>query len=82
VRRERRTELAMEGLRIFDLRRWRTAETALKGYAHGIKAGDPSVDNGYLRVDQRTFDPAKHYLWPVPQRERDINPNLTQNPGW
>jgi hypothetical protein len=82
VRRERRIELAMEGLRIFDLRRWRTAETALKGFAHGIKVGDPNVDNGYLRVDQRTFDPAKHYLWPVPQRERDINPNLTQNPGW
>ncbi len=82
VRRERRTELAMEGLRIFDLRRWRTAQAALTGFAHGIKAGDPSVDNGYLRVDQRTFDPARHYLWPVPQRERDINPNLTQNPGW
>jgi hypothetical protein len=82
VRRERRTELAMEGLRIFDLRRWRTAQAALTGYAHGIKAGDPNVDNGYLRVDQRTFDPAKHYLWPVPQRERDINPALTQNPGW
>jgi hypothetical protein len=82
VRRERRTELAMEGTRIFDLRRWKTAQTALTGYAHGIKAGDPNVDNGYLRVDQRTFDPAKHYLWPVPQRERDINPNLTQNPGW
>ncbi|OGX91796.1 RagB/SusD family nutrient uptake outer membrane protein [Hymenobacter coccineus] len=82
VRRERRTELAMEGLRVFDLRRWRTAETALNGYLHGIKAGDPAVDNGYLRVDQRAFDPAKHYLWPVPQRERDINPALTQNPGW
>jgi hypothetical protein len=82
VRRERRIELAMEGLRIFDLRRWRTAQAALTGYAHGIKAGDPNVDGGYLRVDQRTFDPAKHYLWPVPQRERDINANLTQNPGW
>lgn len=82
VRRERRTELAMEGLRIFDIRRWRTAEKVLTGYAHGIKAGDPAVDGGYLRVDQRVFDPARHYLWPVPQRERDINPGLTQNPGW
>lgn len=82
VRRERRTELAMEGLRIFDLRRWRTAEQTLNGYAHGIKVSASGVDNDYLRVDQRTFDPAKHYLWPVPQRERDINPNLTQNPGW
>ncbi|GAB3298220.1 RagB/SusD family nutrient uptake outer membrane protein [Hymenobacter tenuis] len=82
LRRERRTELAMEGLRIFDIRRWRLAETVLNGFVHGIKAGNPGVDNGYLRVDQRTFDPARHYLWPVPQRERDINPNLTQNPGW
>ncbi|MCR5890913.1 RagB/SusD family nutrient uptake outer membrane protein [Hymenobacter sp. J193] len=82
VRRERRTELAMEGLRIFDIRRWRTAETVLTGYVHGIKAGSSGVDNGYLRVDQRTFDPSRHYLWPVPQRERDINPNLSQNPGW
>lgn len=24
----------------------------------------------------------KHYLLPVPQRERDVNPNLTQNKGW
>jgi hypothetical protein len=24
----------------------------------------------------------KHYLQPIPQRERDLNPKLTQNPGW
>ncbi|MDR3193880.1 MAG: RagB/SusD family nutrient uptake outer membrane protein [Tannerella sp.] len=24
----------------------------------------------------------KHYLYPVPQNERDMNPKLTQNPGW
>ncbi|GAB4046874.1 RagB/SusD family nutrient uptake outer membrane protein [Spirosoma litoris] len=24
----------------------------------------------------------KHYLHPVPQREIDLNPKLTQNPGW
>lgn len=82
VRRERRSELAMEGLRIFDLRRWRTAETALNGFAHGARFGDPSVDNGYARVDRRSFDKTKNYLWPIPQLERDLNPNLTQNPGW
>ena len=21
-------------------------------------------------------------VWPIPQREREMNPNLTQNPGW
>lgn len=24
----------------------------------------------------------KHYLYPIPQRELDLNSNLTQNPGW
>jgi len=24
----------------------------------------------------------KHYLFPIPQREVDLNPNLVQNPGY
>ncbi|MDP4208331.1 MAG: RagB/SusD family nutrient uptake outer membrane protein [Bacteroidota bacterium] len=82
IRRERRSELAMEGLRIFDILRWKTAETVLNGYPHGAKYGDASIDNGYIRLEARVFDPNKHYLWPVPQFERDQNSNLGQNPGW
>lgn len=82
IRNERRTEFAMEGLRIFDIRRWKIAEDVLNGYAHGAKFGISSVDNGYLRVNLRTFDPEKHYLWPVPRDERLINTNLSQNPNW
>ena len=82
IRNERRTEFGMEGLRIFDIRRWKIAEEVLNGYAHGAKFGTPSQDNGYLRVNLRTFDPGRHYLWPIPRDERLINPNLTQNPGW
>ncbi len=83
IRRERRSELAMEGLRIFDILRWRTAETVLNGYAHGAKfSGDPSTDNGYIRAAKRNFDPSKNYLWPVPRDERSLNNNLSQNPGW
>lgn len=82
IRNERRSELAMEGLRIFDIRRWRIAENVLNGWAHGAKYGPPSVDNGYIRANQRVFDPAKHYLWPIPREERNLNPNLSQNPGW
>lgn len=82
IRNERRVELAMEGLRIFDIRRWKTAEDVLDGWAHGAQFGPTSEDNGYLRVSLRNFDPAKHYLWPIPRDERLINPNLTQNPGW
>lgn len=83
IHRERRSELAMEGLRLMDLRRWKTAETALNGWLHGIKTNEaPSIDNGYIRVDNRIFDKAKHYLWPIPQSERDLNNNLSQNPNW
>jgi len=82
IRNERRTEFGMEGLRIFDIRRWKIAENVLNGYAHGAKFGISSVDNGYLRVNLRTFDPDKHYLWPIPRDERLINTNLSQNPNW
>ncbi|QCX37440.1 RagB/SusD family nutrient uptake outer membrane protein [Aureibaculum algae] len=82
IRNERRVELAFEGLRIFDIRRWKTAETVLNGWAHGAKFGPISQDDGYIRANLRTFDPNKHYLWPIPRDERLINTNLSQNPGW
>lgn len=82
IRRERRTELALEGLRIDDIRRWRIAEAVLNGYAHGARFGDPAVDNGYIRAQRRQFDPARNYLWPLPASELNLNKSLTQNPGY
>ncbi len=83
VRRERRSELALEGLRHKDIIRWRTAEQVLNGWCHGIYTGDAAgTDNGYVRVENRKFDATKHYLWPIPQNERDLNNNLTQNSQW
>ncbi|MCH7409782.1 RagB/SusD family nutrient uptake outer membrane protein [Belliella sp. DSM 111904] len=82
IRNERRAELAMEGLRIFDIRRWRIAEEVLNGWVEGARFGPPSENNGYLRVNQRSFDPNRHYLWPIPRAERNLNSNLSQNPGW
>src|SRR5690606_36664435 len=73
VRNERRVELALEGLRIFDIRRWRIADEVLNGWVHGARFGSPSEDGGYIRVVQRSFDESKHYLWPVPRDERNIN---------
>jgi hypothetical protein len=83
VRHERMVELALEGLRLFDIRRWKTAETLMKGNVYGMDY----VENGVLKTIQvsgftRNFEP-KHYLWPVPQPEVDLNPNLLpQNQGW
>lgn len=82
IRRERRSELALEGLRVFDIRRWRTAEDVLNGYPHGAQYGDPAIDNGYIRLDERKFNGERDYLWAVPQSQKDINPNLGQNTGY
>lgn len=82
VRNERRSELAFEGFRIDDIRRWRIAQTVLNGWAHGARYGDPTIDRGYLRVQLRNFNIARHYLWPLPASELANNSNLTQNPNY
>lgn len=82
IRNERRSEFALESLRIDDIKRWKIAESVLNGWVHGAKWGPAGVDNGYLRVTQRVFDPAKHYLWPIPTAERQKDTNLPQNPNW
>ncbi len=69
IRHERRVELALEGFRWSDVRRWRIAEDIIPTI----------VDVGGAR---RKFDPGKHYLLPFPETEMDINPNLEQNPGY
>lgn len=69
IRLERRIELALEGTRYSDLKRWRIAEDVLNGLS----------DAG----GTRSFDPAKHYLWPIPRKEFDIEgTQLVQNPNW
>jgi hypothetical protein len=66
---ERRIEFALEGKRYWDIKRWKTAETYIPTL----------VDPGGAR---RRFDPAKHYLFPFPQSERDTNDQLDQNPNY
>jgi hypothetical protein len=68
IRHERDVEFAMEGMRYNDLLRWRIAETVLPSFPPDLEG--------------RVFDPAKHYLWPIPQSVIDANPRITQNPGY
>ncbi len=84
VRHERLVELAFEGLRYFDIRRWRTAETVVPGTVSGITYSDNNsvVKTIELQSFQKVFNKNRDYLWPVPQREIELNPNLGQNPNW
>jgi len=85
VRRERHVEFAVEPQRLFDIRRWKTAEIVMPGNAYGILNNfDPTrSDYGqHILVESRNFDPARDYLWAIPQNELDLNKNLTQNTSW
>jgi len=81
IRRERRCELALEGLRLFDIRRWKTAETVMNGTPHGAKFVNNNTE--YIELNPRSFDPNRSYLFSVPQSQIDIDKNLLpNNPGY
>ena len=56
IRHERRIELAFEGLRYYDLKRWRIADTVLNSVTDGVIP---------YHFEER------FYLWPIPQTEID-----------
>lgn len=80
VRHERRIELAQEGLRLFDIRRWRLAEEVMPGQHLGIDYVDEDGQPQTIPADLRQFNPARDYLWPIPQQEIDLNEVIAQNP--
>jgi len=84
IRNERRVELAFEGLRLFDIRRWQIADQVMPvGAVCGIDYINAAAET--VRACQpasaRQFPP-RAYLWPIPQVEIDLNSNLQQNPGY
>ena len=80
VRAERRLELAMEGQRFFDLRRWKIADQVLNAYIAVEKTRRPQL------ASAETFA-TKHYLYPIPDLQIQLSmvggtSTLKQNPGW
>jgi len=81
VRLERRLELAMEGQRFFDLRRWGGADTTIANYVAKEKTRIP-----YLRL-ATPFTLPKYRYYPIPSVQIELSrvgtqERLTQNPGW
>ena len=82
LRNERRVELAFEDQRFWDVRRWKIAPQTMDIYGVDIeRTGDNTFRYTPVLVERRIFND-KMYLFPIPQSELYINPNLTQNPGW
>ncbi|GHV49789.1 membrane protein [Bacteroidia bacterium] len=68
IRHERKIELAFEGVRYFDLKRWHIAGKVLNAVTDGI--------HKYLWED-------RYYKWPIPQFEIDVSKGvLLQNPDY
>ena len=83
VRRERQIELALEGQRYFDLRRWKTATRELSRPIQGWTIDQRETKDYYQvrNIHNQRFYP-KDYLWPIKEYNITINSNLIQNPGW
>lgn len=79
---ERFVELAFEGHRFWDVRRWKEADKYFKNIVEMklTKNADGSITYRRQNVSRQWND--KMYLFPIPQSELLKNPNLTQNPGW
>lgn len=79
-RRERMVELAFEGHRFWDIRRWKDGNSQKNLIEMQIvKNGDAYT---YTRVTKSRYWNDKMYLFPIPDSEIRKNPNLSQNPGW
>jgi len=80
VRYERVLELAMEGHRFFDLRRWGIAEQVLNAYL-GVESGRRSF------LSAASAFTARHNLFPIPPIQIELSKvegeeRLQQNTGW
>lgn len=84
LRHERMVELALEGIRFFDIRRWKIAENVCNmNQIEGMRYVDKETGELVSIVtDYKKKFTKKDYLWPIPYNERQLNPNLNQNDGW
>ncbi|HEX8356468.1 MAG TPA: RagB/SusD family nutrient uptake outer membrane protein, partial [Segetibacter sp.] len=97
IRRERNIELFLEGFRVDDLKRWKTAEVELPKNALGVKWKGTRYETRWLVAGKSPYPldaegniiyessrqwSDKNYLLPIPTQQIQLNPALTQNPGW
>jgi len=85
IRHERRIELAGDGLRYFDILRWKIGEEVLNGpiYTIDASAGINAIStaggkvNTYPKtvIENRVFT-AKNYIWPIPQSAIDASKGI------
>lgn len=83
IRAERRVELAFEGHRFWDVRRWKIAAETENKQMTGmeVRRNGSTVTYTIFPVRKHNFREAM-YLWAIPQSETAKSPELKQNPSW
>ena len=94
IRAERTVELAFEGFRVDDLKRWYTAGTEMPQDMLGIQysgtqwesvwsgqSNQLDADGNIIIYGNRQWG-EKNYLYPLPSDQTQLNPNIGQNPEW
>jgi hypothetical protein len=81
IKTEKRLELCNESVRFQDLVRWGDAESALGQQGKEIPAFGTDGVQWLFKNDKYGFQ-EKHKLLPIPLKETELNPNMTQNTGW
>lgn len=79
-KRERMVELAFEGHRFWDVRRWKEG-----GFTSITRMQINKIAEGhysYQKVEKKLVWDDKMYFFPIPDSEIRKNGNLSQNPGW
>lgn len=92
IRRERTVELYLEGFRLDDLKRWKTAEVEMPQDMLGVKVTGtayeadnfkyPLSDDGFVILESSRRWAQKNYLFPLPTDQLELNKQLKQNPSW
>lgn len=84
IHRERMIELAFEGQRFWDLRRWKQSGEELNKDITGFSILGKTTEayNIERTIFNQTFIAPRDYFWPIGNYETRRNPKLVENPGW
>ncbi|KGE14121.1 RagB/SusD family nutrient uptake outer membrane protein [Sphingobacterium deserti] len=76
IKEERMKELAFEGFRLDDLRRWGEGFTRREPQSTEFIQTGPEFNTKTVTANDPKF------IWGIPERDRTVNPNIVQNEGW